>query len=131
MAVFTISDATDLESTDLNLFFPVGIPEGHDLVRAGFTLEPKLMMVTPNSGSNGGTLVQATVPGIGTSTEDIDLVDETGRTICREDAKAVEYGLVQCWTRRDKMETEFAVKLKVGDQTHECANDDKAKCNYK
>lgn len=48
MAVFTISDATDLESTDLNLFFPVGIPEGHDLVKAGFTLEPKLMMVTPN-----------------------------------------------------------------------------------
>jgi hypothetical protein len=104
MAVFTISDATDLESTDLNLFFPVGIPEGHDLVRAGFTLEPKLMMVTPNSGSNGGTLVQATVPGIGTSTKDIDLVDDTGRTICRGDddaAKAVEYGIVQCWTRRD------------------------------
>jgi hypothetical protein len=29
------------------------------------------------------------------------------------------------------METEFAVKLKIGDKTYECENDDKSKCNYK
>jgi hypothetical protein len=68
MAVFIVSDATNLESKDLNLYFPIGIPEGHELVKAGITLEPKLMMVTPNSGSNGGTLIQATIPGIGAST---------------------------------------------------------------
>lgn len=88
-------------------------------------------MVSPNSGSNGGTLIQATVPGVGTLTKDVDLVDETGRTVCRKDAEVVKYGLVQCWSRRSLMETEFAVKLKIGDKTHECANDDKAKCNYK
>jgi hypothetical protein len=48
MAVFKVTNALDLQSTDLNLYFPVGIPDGHDLVRAGITLEPKLIMVSPN-----------------------------------------------------------------------------------
>jgi hypothetical protein len=57
MAVFTVTDVQDVASTDLNLFFPIGIPEGHDLVRAGITLEPKLMSITPNVGTPGSTLV--------------------------------------------------------------------------
>lgn len=75
MAVFSITDVQDVTSKDLNLYFPVGIPEGHDLVRAGITLEPKLMMITPNAGSPGGTLVTATVPGVGLGTTGLDLVD--------------------------------------------------------
>jgi hypothetical protein len=66
----------------LNLFFDVGLPAGHEIIRAGITLEPKFMMITPNSGTPGGTLVQATVPGVGKSTVNLDLVDNTGRTIC-------------------------------------------------
>ena len=43
MAVFEITNVKDLVSTDVNLFFPIGIPKGHDLVKAGITLEPKFM----------------------------------------------------------------------------------------
>jgi hypothetical protein len=132
MAVFTITDVLDLQSTDVNLFFPVGIPEGHDLVRAGINVEPRLMMVTPNSGTIASTLVTATVPGVGKSTTGLDLVDETGRTICRSDTlKVIEYGVIQCWTRIDDMGADpFQVKLKHGDSVHECSSADSTKCEY-
>jgi hypothetical protein len=53
----------------------VGIPAGHEFVRAGFTLEPKLMSLTPNTGTPGSTLVTATIPGIGLGTAGLDLVN--------------------------------------------------------
>jgi hypothetical protein len=65
MAVFTINDVLDLASTDINLYFPAGLPNGHELVRAGITLEPRLMSVTPNAGTPGSTLIEAKVPGVG------------------------------------------------------------------
>lgn len=102
MAVFTVTDATDLTSTDLNLFFPVGLPKGHDLVRAGFTLEPRFVSMTPNEGTPGSTLIQANVQGVGTSTTGLDLVrGDDDATICRTDLEVVSYGLVQCWSKRN------------------------------
>jgi hypothetical protein len=55
MAVFRVDKVLDLQTTNMNLFFPVGLPAGHDLVRAGITLTPKLLMMTPNSGTPGST----------------------------------------------------------------------------
>jgi hypothetical protein len=84
----------------LNLFFPVGLPKGHELVRAGFTLTPKFVSMTPNAGTNGSTLVQATVPGVGTSTTGLDLVrGDNDESICRTDVEVVSYGIIQCWTK--------------------------------
>lgn len=71
MAVFTITDVSDLTSSDLNLFFPVGLPQGHDLITAGITLEPKLARITPNIGSVGSTLITAFIPGVGVETQNI------------------------------------------------------------
>jgi hypothetical protein len=99
MAVFDIVDIQDLASTDLNLFFPVGLPAGHEVVRAGFTLEPKLVSLTPNAGTVASTLITALVPGVGKGTTGLDLVKSSdGKTICRNDAYVVEYGKVQCWS---------------------------------
>jgi hypothetical protein len=50
-AVFEITDINDLKPTPIQLFFPVGIPEGHAIVQEGFTLEPKLTSISPNEGS--------------------------------------------------------------------------------
>jgi hypothetical protein len=55
MAVFRVDKVLDLQTTNMNLFFPVGLPAAHDLVRAGITLTPKLLMMTPNSGTPGST----------------------------------------------------------------------------
>jgi len=84
MAVFSISELPDLSITDLNIFFPVGIPKGHDLITAGFVLEPKLVNISPNIGSVGGVLIEATIPGVGLSTKGIDLVNPSGLSICQQ-----------------------------------------------
>lgn len=53
------------------LYWPVGLPAGHGFVAAGITLEPKITKITPNAGSAGGTLITATVHGVGTATKDV------------------------------------------------------------
>jgi hypothetical protein len=50
--------------------------------------------LTPNSGSNGSTLITAIVPGVGKGTQDLDLVKNDGKTICRKDVEVVEYGKI-------------------------------------
>jgi len=115
MAVFTVTEVSDLESKDMNLFFPVGLPKGHDKVRAGINLEPKLVKITPNVGSVGGTWITATVPGVGTKTKDLDLVNsKDNKSICRRGSlKVSKYGVVQCWTERINFgETALTIKLK-------------------
>jgi hypothetical protein len=132
MSVYEVTNVKDFTSTNLNLFFPVGLPEGHEKVRAGVTFEPKFMMVSPNSGTPGSTLITATVPGIGTETEtkNLDIIDQTGRTICRADPTILEYGVIQCWTRREEYKDVFEVRVKNGDIIYECVTENKEKCQY-
>jgi len=59
MLVFVVTEVKDLKSTDVNLFFPVGLPAGHDLIRAGVTLTPKLLSLTPNAGTPASTMITA------------------------------------------------------------------------
>jgi len=59
MLTFTVTEVQDLVSTDVNLFFPIGLPAGHDIIKAGVTLTPKLISLTPNAGTPGGTLITA------------------------------------------------------------------------
>jgi hypothetical protein len=92
MAVFTVTEVPDLTSTDMNLYFPIGLPAGHELVTAGITFEPKLTQITPNHGSPFRTLITATVHGIGVESTGIDLVIPDGRSICEENSlKVVAY----------------------------------------
>jgi hypothetical protein len=88
MAVFNIIDVQTLTITDIYLFFPVGLPAGHEIVRAGFTLEPRFMSMTPNVGSTGSTFITATVPGIGkgydTPEKNLNLVNAAdGQDVCK------------------------------------------------
>jgi len=68
MAVFNIIDVQDGANKDVYLFMPSGIPKGHELVKAGFTLEPKFVSMTPNVASPASTLITALVPGVGKGT---------------------------------------------------------------
>jgi hypothetical protein len=49
------------------LYFDSGIPEGHDTVIDGavFDLEPKLVSLHIDTGTVGGSLIIATVEGVG------------------------------------------------------------------
>ena len=67
----------------MNLFFPVGLPANHEVIRAGLNLEPRLMSVAPNVMYNAGGLLTAVIPGIGVNdTSKIDLVSNTGVSLC-------------------------------------------------
>lgn len=133
MAVFEITEVQDLNSLDVNLFFPVGLPKGHDLIKAGVTLEPKLMSISPNVGTVASTLITATVPGIGKGTTGLNLVLADGKSLCRSSTiEVVEYGKLQCWSEfnLDYAEPQ-TVTLKHGENSHECLNADSTKCGYK
>lgn len=67
-AYFTITDVDDLVSQGLRVYFEKGNGLGTTVLDAGLTLEPKLTEITPNAGSIGGSVIVATVHGIGANT---------------------------------------------------------------
>jgi hypothetical protein len=79
------------------MYFAEGVPKGHDKIQAGFDLEPKLAQISPSKGSIGGTLVEATIHGVGISTPvgpgGLQLVTADGRVFCDE-MKVVSYSNV-------------------------------------
>lgn len=93
----------------MNVYFDVGLPRGYADVIQGktFTLEPRLISVTPNVGSVGGTVITARLEGLGPLANKTEaywlanggtLVDNsTGTNIC-EKIKVVSYALVECLT---------------------------------
>lgn len=88
------------------------------------------MGVTPNAGTPGSTLVTATVPGVGPQTTGVDLIDNTGRSICREDAYVPRYGEIQCWSRVEYYIDAFQVRAQVGETIAECAVEDTSVCQF-
>jgi len=99
MLVFDVKDVTDSKLTNMNLYFPVGLPKGHDIIKAGVTLTPKLVSLTPNAGSISGTMINAFVPGVGTATTGLSLIRKGGNSVCNSKTlKVTSYGKVECWT---------------------------------
>jgi len=68
----------------MKLYFDIGAPHNHTAVfKATKKLPPKLKSISPSSGSVGGTLITALVPGVGKETAGVKLVDKkTNETIC-------------------------------------------------
>lgn len=97
--VVMISDMDDSSTTNVELFFDVGFPAGRDILKAGFTLEPKFISIEPNVGTPAGTYIKAKVSGVGTKTWGLDLKDSTGESICEDVAEVTEYGIVRCHTK--------------------------------
>lgn len=92
-AIFAISNVTSSTLSGMAVFFDVGLPEGHHSIVADstLTLTPRLVSISPASGSPGGSVITATVAGVGTETTGLDLVDSTGSSIC-ETVGVVSYG---------------------------------------
>jgi len=101
-AIFAIKNIpSGKQSKTLMMYFPIGIPKDHSVVQAGFDLEPKLTKVTA-SGTSGGTLVKATILGVGTATTGLSLVDANGVRFC-DDLKITAYSKVECWARGTRL----------------------------
>jgi len=128
-ALFSITDVSDSAATSVVLYFPVGIPEGHDTFADGLTLEPRLTRISPNEGSTGGSLITATAPGVGAGTADITLVDSAGDSIC-DSLEIVAYSQIECRTVATAM-ADGPISIKQGGTTTACENSDSSVCMYK
>ena len=130
-ALFSITDVQDWAAPSVVLYFPVGIPEGHETFtdNAGLTLEPRLTRISPNEGSTGGSLITATAPGVGPATADITLVDSAGDSIC-DSLEIVAYSQIECRTVATAM-ADGPISIKQGETTTACENSDALVCSYK
>jgi hypothetical protein len=101
-AVFTVTNVTDGDLSNIKVLFASGKPAGHSVVDAGLSLTPKLVSISPSSGSVGGTLIRANIQGVGTGSTLIDLLDQSGASMC-ESVEITAYGSVNCQTRKQEI----------------------------
>ena len=126
-AKFTIDNVTSRTLNSNVLYFDVGLPGGHSLVEATFAMTPKLVSVSPVSGSVGGTLITATVPGA-TVSDSVDILDSTGTSIC-ETSTVTTFGVVECRTLAQEIaSTELSVSH-LG-AISACVSIDASVCTY-
>jgi hypothetical protein len=95
--IVEVNNTLGTSSTDLKLYTMEGIPDGHSIIEAGISLDPKILAIYPQTGSTGGSVVNATVSGVGTETEGVTLVDSSGNDMCQE-VIIPEWGVVSCLT---------------------------------
>ena len=79
-----IVDILSSTTSNIDIYLPSGTPDDSSttLGTTGFTLTPRLQSVTPNTGSIGGSLIVAKVPGIGVQSTGYTLTNQAGADIC-------------------------------------------------
>ena len=122
-AIFRVSDISGWTLSGINVYFDVGLPRGYDTVIQGktLTLEPRLISVTPNVGSVGGSVIRARVEGLGPLTNKTEaywlayggtIVDNSsGASICAK-AHVVSYGIMECHTIKGNINSGTVVAAK-------------------
>jgi hypothetical protein len=108
-AVFTVTNVADSDLSNIKVTFASGKPAGHNIVEAGLSLTPKLVSIAPSTGSVGGTLIRANIQGVGTKSENVDITDAAGASLC-ESVEIKAYGVVDCFTRQQEI-TASALKV--------------------
>jgi hypothetical protein len=79
----------------MNLYFSVGLPNGYTELSNGITFSPKLVSLSANEGSAGGSVITAIVKGAGVS-DNITLYSaHLGGNICQI-ARMTAYGELEC-----------------------------------
>jgi hypothetical protein len=113
----------------MELYFPEGVPKGNILIKTPITLAPKLSHISPSTGSAGGSLLTATVSGVGMLTANVDIVDGTGASVCAS-IQVVAYGKVECFTKVVEIPAASALSIKISNTISDCINTDLTQCQY-
>ena len=94
-----ITSMFDSSSLNIDFYLPIGIPEGTDdlMYNVGITLTPQFLSITPNTGSPAGTLITASVKGVGNMTQNVTLITADGTNLCQS-VVIPSYGIVECIT---------------------------------
>lgn len=98
LAIFTVENVASKNFAPEVLYFDSGIPENHTNIKSELTITPKLVSISPASGSIGGTLMTIQAPGVVISdTDNLSVVDVNGTSVC-EILFVSAYGVIQCKT---------------------------------
>jgi hypothetical protein len=93
-AWFEISNVTQGALDKINLYWEVGRGNGEALLSsATLALEPKVVSVSPSTGSVGGTLITINVQGLGPDDSGVEIVDGSGASLCQS-VEIYEYGVI-------------------------------------
>lgn len=142
-AVFRIADIQGWTLSNVNVYFDVGLPKGHNTVVQGRTwnLEPKVTSISPNAGSVGGSLLIVQVAGLGPlansseaywNSNGVTLINSaTSAPLCKS-LKIRSYGVVECITLPGVVSsgTIVAARSLKTSAVGTCENTDSAKCTY-
>mmetsp|Transcript_20899 Transcript_20899/g.32333 ORF Transcript_20899/g.32333 Transcript_20899/m.32333 type:complete len:172 (-) Transcript_20899:2223-2738(-) len=129
-ARFEIINATDLDITkQVEVLFPEGVPAGHNLLDAELLMTPKLTKITPNSGSIAGSVIYATVEGVGINTEETFELMSGNKKLCSA-VEVVSYSQIKCTTKADLEVAADTVLTLQGTEEYTCANSDTTQCKY-
>lgn len=118
-AVFHVTDVPSETVVGSTVIWDLGLGDGNAITQASLTLEPRLVSVSPNTGSQGGSLITLNVQGVGPATQALNVVDINGGSVCQS-IKIVKYGEVKCLTKVQAWNT--ALSVSFGGQTFNCVN---------
>ena len=113
----------------MDLYLAVGIPEGYTELLAGITFEPKLLSLSTDVVSVGGSLITAVVKGVGVN-DNVTLVDSaTSEDFCQS-SRVVSYGVLECLTKTGELTSTVTLAVKNTDSGTEyaCAASDQSEC---
>lgn len=125
----------------MKLYFDIGTPKGHDTVIDGKEIElvPKLVSLSIQKGSLGGSLIHATVEGYGPisasetwANAGIDLtVNSTGGSLCASVVVKAN-GIVECQTNPIAVAARSMISLHLNKYGHaySCNGADRSLCEY-
>jgi len=130
-AIFTLTDIPQSNITGLaKIYFDIGLPKNHNvLTSAVLVLEPKLVSVSPSSGSIAGSIIYANIQGAGPLDTDINLKVEDGVILC-EATEVVSSGLLKCETTAAAVPAASTIQILKGTSLLDCANQDTTQCQY-
>lgn len=119
----------------MKLYFDTGVSEGRDLLKTQIDLTPKLVSLSTNTGSPGGSIIVANVEGVGPASKSLikNIVFGTSNTELCEKFEIKTYGKIECHTNKITVPaaSTMAIKMVKDSLVHACANSDTTKCQYK
>lgn len=98
-ATFKVVNALNQTSSNIRIYFADGLATYWD-GRTSLSMLPKLVSISPSTGSSGGELITVTGTGFGNNTANLNLIIETtGEEIC-QNVTILGYGQFTCLTKQ-------------------------------
>lgn len=125
VATFKLSDIPAETFSGATVIWDIGLGSGNAIVGASNTVTPRFVSVSPNTGSQGGTLLKLNIQGVGPATQGLQIVDSSGAQICNT-IKIVKTGEVYCQTK--PMVIDSTLSLTYNSLTIACTNGNAQLC---